>query len=60
MKRKTCRKCGVSKQIRFFAKNKSMKDGRLNICNRCRNKNLLKSRPWDVPGWNPITNSVIK
>lgn len=32
---KLCRKCGVKKSLRFFYKNKGMKDGRLNMCSSC-------------------------
>lgn len=32
---KTCKKCGITKPIESFARNKNMRDGRLSSCRKC-------------------------
>ena len=35
---KTCKKCGITKDINCFTKSKNIKDGYENSCKECRNK----------------------
>ncbi len=42
MKRRTCRKCGRRRYLKFFAKNKGSKDGHIHTCKDCHRKYTQK------------------
>lgn len=41
---KTCNKCAVTKEYKYFYKDKGIKDGHATICKECKNKSMNKWR----------------